>query len=212
LFATEGDKTNMFDSFQSKNPQTNPLENNNLDPEKSNSNPFLDSYKELNENQPNEFKEMMDLFASMSGNGNGNEDMKNVSNVYDLLGKLSDNSQLDGSQEHMQTLFQELMEVLLKSNLLEVPLNQIKELVRSHIEKNSTTLTTEDKGKYESTLNYIETILIEIKKPEPNKSLILEMFNKLHELSDFDNNLLAQASPELKDFSNIFGTNFNKQK
>jgi hypothetical protein len=199
--------------------QNIPSVNSNLpsgDAAKLPSNPFLDSYKELNENQGDELKDFLGLLGSMGG-GDDKNNMGNMTDIYDILSKLSDTPQTnpnlskEENTKQMQILFQELLEVLLKSNMLVEPLNQIKGIVKTQLEKPSKVLTSEEKSKYESTLTYIDTILSEINKTQPDKTIILEMFNKLHELSDFDHDLFSNAPPELKDFSDLFGGNLNKK-
>ena len=61
-------------------------------------------------------------------------------------------------------------------------------------------------------LKYIDTILDEVNKKEPNKALVIEIFYKLHEISDFDNDIVLQCGPEAKHFTDLFNSGLNSKK
>lgn len=188
-------------------PQADMTKTNNDFASNVSSNPFVDSYKEMSSNQEDEMKELFGLLGNMPGGEGGD-----IADLYNILGKLSNNAEVnpdappENKEKHLQHLFQDLLELLLKSDMLAEPLNQIKGLVKKQLENEK--LKPEEKEKFESTLVYIDTIFGEINKPQPDKTVILEMFNKLHELSDFDNEMFSELSPGLKDISGLLGGKF----
>jgi hypothetical protein len=151
------------------------------------------------------------LLSGMGSEGNfgGNDpELANISSIYEILGKLSDSkeSSLPEGEKSKQlySLFENLLGFLMKSEMLAEPLSQIKTNVLNYLDNNKDKLKPEDEEKYKSILTYIDTILTEIAKPEPNKPLIIDVFYKLHELSDLDNDLINQVNPEFKGISDIF--------
>jgi len=183
------------------------------------SNPFVDAYSEMSQT-PLDQKNIMDLFAGM---GNLNDDpnlnmenfnegnIQNIMQLYEILSKLSDqkennkNLSEEEKDKELKILFENLLEFLLKSEMLAEPLSQIKNSVMSYLDKNKDTLKNEDQEKYKSMLEYIDIINSEISKPLPNKPLIIDTFFKLHEISNLDNNILDQINPSFKEFSDLFG-------
>lgn len=186
------------------------IKTNNTTSNPTPSNPFVDAFREMNNNS--NANPLMD-FMNNFGKG-GQEDVENITSLYDVLGKLSDqkDSNLPEGErtKELYSLFENLLEFLLKSEMLAEPLSQIKQSVTTYLEKNSETLKKEDEEKYKSMLNYIDIISAEISKKEPNKPMIINIFYKLHELSDFDNDLLNNVNPGLKEFSDLFGSNLKK--
>jgi len=150
--------------------------------------------------------------------GNSNSSAEENSGIEDLLKKLSNNNteekDLPEEEKNKQLylMFEELLGFLLNSNLLAEPLTQIKNSVTNYLNKNEGKLQKEVDDKYKSMLNYTDTILEEVNKKEPNKALVIEIFYKLHEISDFDNDLLLQCDPETKNFTELFNTGFNTKK
>ena len=181
---------------------------------KQESNPFVDSYRELNsESLEDGFKKIMNML------GNSNSSAEENSGIEDLLKKLSNNNpeekDLPEEEKNKQLyhMFEELLGFLLNSNLLAEPLTQIKNSVTNYLNKNEGKLEKDVEDKYKSMLNYIDTILEEVNKKEPNKALVIEIFYKLHEISDFDNDLLLQCDPETKNFTELFNSaGFNTKK
>jgi hypothetical protein len=158
-----------------------------------NSNPFADAFKDMSNsfNTPGGNDPMSNMFKG----GNFEEDMKNLDkdgflkNLYGVLGKLSNTntSEKDSSkmsQEELYPLFESLFDILLKEDM-STPLNQIKTTVNEYLKTNSSKINDEEKEKYKSVNTYIDTVLVELKRAEPDKKLIIETFQKLHELSDF---------------------------
>lgn len=194
----------------------------NSKPEDKASNPFVDAYSEMSQT-PLDTKNIMDLLAGLGdlgGNSNANlenfndDNLTNIMGLYEILAKLSDQKELDKNlseeekEKHLKALFENLLEFLLKSNMLAEPLMQIKNSVNSYLEKNKNTLKPEEEEKYKSMLDHIDVINREISKAEPNKPLIIDTFFKLHELSNLDDNILDQINPSFKEFSDLF----NKKK
>lgn len=181
------------------------------------SNPFVDTFREMKDNpQGNGISDLLKLFEQSAG-ANGEENLENlgdmgdIKNLYEILGKLSDNKDdkdgVPSSEEKvkLESLFGDLLEFLLKSDMLSEPLNQIKTSVNSYLEKNQGKLKPEEEDKYKSMLASVDTILEEIQKKEPNKELVIDIFYKLHEMSDIDSEILPQGDNTFKQFSDLFG-------
>lgn len=198
---------------QNKNFNSSNL-NNNQKPQSSN--PFVDTFREMKENPQNGgFNDLLKLFEqsgmnSQDANFENLGDMGDIKNLYEILGKLSDNKddketpQSGDEKIKLESLFGDLLEFLLKSDMLSEPLNQIKTSVNSYLEKNKEKLKPEEEEKYKSMLTSIDTILEEIQKKEPNKELVIEIFYKLHEMSDIDSEILPQGDNTFKQFSDLF--------
>ena len=183
------------------------------------SNPFVDAYSEMNK-MPFDQKNIMNLFGGMGNLGdddnlnmeNFNEgNITNIMQLYEILSKLSEqkennkNLSDEEKEKELKILFENLLEFLLKSEMLAEPLSQIKNSVISYLDKNKDKLNSEEQEKYKSMLDYIDVINSEITKPNPNKPLIIDTFFKLHEISNLDNNILDQINPNFKEFSDLFG-------
>ncbi len=210
----------------------NPNNNNNTntdskkieDNNNKNSNPFVDAFSEMKQNTFDP-KDIMNLFSGMNLNVNmpeGNqgqglnsdnlkeEPFENIMGLYDILSKLSEQKEVDPNlseeekDKQLKNLFENLLEFLLKSEMLAEPLLQIKTSVLNYLSVNKDKLKKEDEEKYISILDYIEVINSEITKKEPNKPLIIDTFFKLHEMSNLDNNILDQMNPNFKEFSDLF--------
>lgn len=210
---------NMFmneDANKTNAPHTKPTEKQ----EAKTTNPFVDAYSEMNET-PFDSQNFMKFFSEMGGEGNNLDNMKddNMSNIlglYEILSKLSDQKELDKNlsgeekEKHLKSLFENLLEFLLKSDMLAEPLSQIKSSVVGHLDKNKGNMKPEEEEKYNSMLDNIETINKELAKPQPNKPLIIDIFYKLHEMSNLDNSILDKLNPNFKDFPDLFGKMKNK--
>lgn len=188
--------------------------NSSSDIKHEESNPFVDSYRELNsESLEDGFKNIMNMMGCNT-NGTGDE----TAGIEDLLKKLSNKSSEEKDlpeeekNKQLYLMFEELLGFLLGSNLLAEPLTQIKNSVSSYLQKNEGKLEKEVEEKYKSMLSYIDTILNEVNKKEPNKALVIEIFYKLHEISDFDNDILLQCGPEAKNFTDLFNSGLNTKK
>ena len=176
-------------------------------------NPFVDSFRELNnESLEDGFKNIMNLMGC-SPNGTADE----TGGIENLLKKLSNKTEEkdlpeEEKNKQLYQMFEELLGFLLGSNLLAEPLTQIKNSVSSYLNKNEGKLEKDVEEKYKSMLKYIDTILDEVNKKEPNKALVIEIFYKLHEISDFDNDIVLQCSPEAKHFTDLFNSGLNTKK
>jgi hypothetical protein len=200
---------------QNKNMSTSNL--NNQKQSSSSSNPFVDTFREMKENPQNGgLNDLLKLFEqsgmnNQDGNFENLGDMGDIKNLYEILGKLSDNKdekdtpQSGDEKVKLESLFGDLLEFLLKSDMLSEPLNQIKNSVNNYLEKNKGKLKPEEEDKYKSMLSSIDTILEEIQKKEPNKELVIDIFYKLHEMSDIDSEILPQGDNTFKQFSDLFG-------
>lgn len=191
----------------------NNTSNNQINSDKKPSNPFVETFREMNENQMNQgLADLMKLLENSGDvklpDGEGGD----IKNLYDILGKLSDNKDNPGEEPDkakLEALFGDLLEFLLKSDMLAEPLSQIKSSVVTYLEKNQGKLDLEKEEKYKSMLVSIDTILSEIQKKEPNKALVIEIFYKLHELSDLDSDIFPQGENSLKQFTDLFGGSKN---
>ena len=170
------------------------------------SNPFKDVFKEMNSNSNNP---MMGLFSGLMNSSNLLEDedkVQHISKLYEVLTKLSNNKKVNKDDgKELYSLFEDLLEFLLKSETLAEPLSSIKLSVLNYLEKNKDKLNEKDDEKYKTMIKHIDTILIEIAKPQPNK-LIIDIFYQLNEMTDFDSELLKDADPSFKEFSQFFGS------
>jgi hypothetical protein len=211
---------NIASQSQENKTQTNSIETlnkpesqselHNTNPNNVSNNPFVETFREMNENHMNNnLSDLLKLFEN-SGDGKIPEgEAGDIKNLYDILGKLSDNKEIHAEQPDkakLESLFGDLLEFLLKSDMLAEPLSQIKNSVTNYLEKNKDKLIAEQEEKYKSMLTSIDTILSEIQKKEPNKALVIEIFYKLHELSDIDGEILPQGDGTFKQFSDLFGS------
>jgi hypothetical protein len=188
------------------NPTTNSDSNVNNTKQKV-SNPFKDVFKEMNNS--NSTNSMLNLLGGLNNDSLGSEDeqIKNVGKLYEVLTKLSnkdgDKSNPENQQE-LYHLFEDLLEFLLKSEILAEPLSQIRISVVGYLEKNKDKLEKDKEEKYKTTLGHIDTILSEISKPEVNKALLIDTFYKLNEMNDFDSEILKDTDQSFKEFSQLF--------
>jgi hypothetical protein len=214
------DKDNLINNSNNSNTNnnlnTNNITNNsNITNNITNStnlpnNPFVETFREMNENQMNNnLSDLLKLFENSGDMKIPEGETGDIKNLYDILGKLSDNKDHHGEEPDkakLESLFGDLLEFLLKSDMLAEPLSQIKNSVTTYLEKNKDKLNAEQEEKYKSMLSSIDTILCEIQKKEPNKALVIEIFYKLHELSDIDSEILPQGDATFKQFSDLFGS------
>jgi len=201
-----------------KDKKNSQQENNNSNNKPTN--PFVDAFSEMKQNpfNPNDF---MNLFSGMNMNipegtqganmeNQKEEPFENIMGLYDILSKLSDQKEVDPNlpkeekDKQLKDLFENLLEFLLKSEMLAEPLLQIKTSVLNYLSVNKDKLKKEDEEKYKSILDSIELINNEITKKEPNKPLIIDTFFKLHEMSNLDNNILNEMNPDFKELSDLF--------
>lgn len=202
-------------SINLENNQT-PITNNSSSTEQSTtnkpSNPFVDTFREMNDT--NAIGGGMADFLKMfeQGGGGSDQNLGDIKNLYDILGKLSDNKDGETSNnsgdknKQLESLFGDLLEFLLKSDMLAEPLGQIKNSVDTYLEKNKDKLKPEEEDKYKSMLGYIDTIMTEINKKEPNKALVIDTFYKLHEMSDLDSDILSPGDSAFKQITELFGS------
>lgn len=197
-----------------KNIPTESNSNNEINNENKNSkstNPFVETFREMkDDNIGNNMNDFLKMFEQ-GGLGGADGD---INNLYDILGKLSDNKEVGGDQVNgeqdkvkLESLFGDLLEFLLKGDMLSEPLNQIKESVIAYLDKNKDKLKQEEEEKYKSMITSIDTILEEINKKEPNKELVIDIFYKLHEMSDIDSEILPKGDNTFKQFSELFNSN-----
>jgi len=173
--------------------------------EKKDSNPFAEAFKDMS----NSFKipggddQFLNMFKDMKNFDK--EGLKSINNLYDVLEKLSHTAEQKDinskmSKEELYPLFESLFDILMLQDMT-TPLKQIKTSVNNHLNTNSSKITEEQRVKYNSVTTCIDTILIELKRAQPDKKLIISSFQQLHELSDFG----ADIFPEGQNFNLMDG-------
>jgi len=186
------------------------------------SNPFADSFKEICGND-NELKGMMNglgdlngldfknMFAGMNGTGSEKDYNKNMSDLMGILDTINekDNKTGGGEDGGMNKIFETLFEVLLKEDVLTVPLSTIKTKLGEYLLKNGDKVSEEEKKKYEQITLYIDELLNEIKKPQPNKEHIINVFEKLHTIGELPSEIM-QGSEENMNMLNFAQNMFKK--
>lgn len=190
-----------------KDPKTKPNSNSTNE----NSNPFQEAFNEMNPS--NDLDKLFNMFSMQEG---GSEDF---GKLFDVLGKLSDNnfSDLNGdkigkgtnkdqsnneidenAKKELYPLFENLLEMLLKTNMLAEPLTGIKTSIQDFI-KSKKDLSADKLNKYKDIIESIDIILEELKKSQPDKTKIIDIFYQLHEISDLDNELFANLNSDFGD-------------
>jgi hypothetical protein len=129
-----------------------------------------------------------------------------LKNLYSVLTKLSNSTSANPNDkdnlnnDSLDVLFESLYEILIKEDL-STPLLQIKDSVNKYIAKNQDKLNPEKQKQYQEILSNVDSILIELKKAEPDKKLIISSFKKLHELSALESEIFGEDDM----FSNFGG-------
>lgn len=176
------------------------------------SNPFLETFEQLKSSPTND--PLMNLL-NFSPDNSDNLNADNLQDIYKVLSELAEQADASSTANEteaektakLMSTFTNLLGLLLKSDLLKGPLTDIKERVTEYINKNKEKLKEEELGKYKEMLENIELILEEMKKENPNKNLIMDVFYKLHEMNDIDKDLFEQITPNFKEITDLFGNN-----
>ena len=143
-------------------------ENINNQKNQDQSNPFIDCFKEISDSN----NDMKGLFEGMGGDFsdifktlNGGKDNKNASDLMNILNSINETDIKDSGNEmgNMTGIFEQLFDVLLKEDVLTIPLSTISTKLQDYMIKNKEKVTEEDKSKYDQIIKYIQEILLEIK-------------------------------------------------
>lgn len=157
------------------------LKNNNND-SKINSNPFTETFEEMNTKFAKDFD-----FGTFD---------KEFGKIFESLGKISEinESNFKDSSSQVKFLLENTISTLIEAKLLNDPLEEIKKEVEAYISNKE--LDGEKKLKYENTLKLINEALEELKQTEPNKARIVEIFSSLQESGDLDEDLFKKLTPD----------------
>ena len=149
---------------------------------------------------------MKGLFEGMGGdfsdifkNINGGKDNKNASDLMNILNSINDSDIKDQGSEmgNMTGIFEQLFDVLLKEDVLTVPLTTISNKLQDYMKKNKEKVSEEDKSKYDQIIKYIDEILFEIKKPTPNKEQVINIFEKLHMIGELPSEIMNDSDENM---------------
>lgn len=152
-------------------------------PQNENSNPYSETFSQMN-------------------NDSGFGDMEKM--LLNTLGKLSsnmDNNDQEPNEEGLNMLINGIIDSLIKNDLLKSPLTQMKETVKKHLESEAK-IDAEKRKQYEEMISHIDIILAELQKTDPNRELIIDKFMILNGITDLDDKVFADISPEV---SNLLG-------
>lgn len=154
----------------------------NKDGGKINSNPFTETFEEMNTKFAKDFD-----FSTFD---------KEFGKIFESLGKISEinESNFKDSSSQVKFLLENTISTLLEAKLLNEPLEEIKKEVEAYI--NNKELDGDKKIKYENTLKLINEALEEVKKTDPNKQRIVEIFSLLQESGDLDEDLFKKLTPD----------------
>jgi hypothetical protein len=191
-----------------------PINTSNTTSQNDQSKTFVDAFKQISEtnNPADEFK---GLFDGLGGNlqdllGNmSTGDGKNVSDLMGILNTINENDVKESGDGKMSEIFDQLFDVLLKDDVLTVPLSTIKKKLEEYNVKNKGKISEEEIKKHEEINRYIDEVLLEIKKEKPNKEYVIQLFEKLHSIGE----LPAEIMNENEEGMGImnFATNFFKK-
>ena len=111
-----------------------------------------------------------------------------------ILNSINETDIKDSGNEmgNMTGIFEQLFDVLLKEDVLTIPLSTISTKLQDYMIKNKEKVTEEDKSKYDQIIKYIQEILLEIKKPSPNKEQVINIFEKLHMIGELPNEIMNE--------------------
>lgn len=153
------------------------LKNENINPESIN-NPFTETFsKMMNENDLLNFNEMNKIFSNFPGFDfpqNSNNPQENASTPTN-------------NEEAQKKICNDVLELLLSTNLLSETITNMKKSIESSFIKNKETLTKEEIEKYNQSIEYADSILKESQKVHPNKEIIVDMLYHLQQITEIDN-------------------------
>jgi len=105
---------------------------------KTPSNPFVDTFREMKNNQgTNPLLDLLNGLKNMGGEGGaeGPEDLTNLFSILEKLSEQKEDAPQKDEEKNLTNLFDELLAVLLNTNFLSEPLEQIKAKIVEYLEK-----------------------------------------------------------------------------
>ena len=132
-----------------------------------------------------------------------NFQMKDIGDIFSKLTNLAEFSENDKKEEigedTINRIIEDLIEMLLKNNLLKESLTELKQTVEKSL--NDGNIDDKKKENYSLMKENINIILNETEKTNPDKKLIVNLFVKLNEMTDLDDKIFSSLTPEL---ANLF--------
>lgn len=156
------------------------LNNENVNPESIN-NPFTETFsKMINENNSLNFEEMNKIFSNFPGFDFPPQNSQNSHNPTENISSPPNN------EEVQKKICNDVLELLLSTNLLSETITNMKKTIQSSFTKNKETLTKEEIEKYNQSIEYADNILNESQKVHPNKEIIVDMLYHLQQITEID--------------------------
>lgn len=126
-----------------------------------------------------------------------------------ILNTINENDVKESGDGKMSEIFDQLFDVLLKDDVLTVPLSTIKKKLEEYNVKNKGKISEEEIKKYEEINKYIDEVLVEIKKEKPNKEYVIQIFEKLHLIGELPAEIMNDNDENMNMLN--FATNFFKK-
>ena len=146
----------------------------------TNDNPFKEAYNIMNLKENNFSLNNNDLIFESLDILNAN-----VHQFNDILYKIVDlNGDSKKKNDKNTIILGEILNFLIQSNLLKNTILNMKISIEESFEKNKNTLKKEENQKYQDALKNAETIIKEINKVDPDKSIIMDCLFKLQKISN----------------------------
>jgi hypothetical protein len=160
----------------------------------SKENPFTETFNQMNSDLGK------DLNLNMFGDEFGKilESLNKLSNFDDV----KDSNKSNVEADKIPNFLEGAIESLISAHLLEGPLNEIKnEIIKFKSEKKD---ISEKKSKdYDVMLENIDMVLKELQQPKPETSKIIDLFSKLQETSELDEELFNKINPDMSFLSGL---------
>lgn len=188
-------KNDNTDSKNNANTNSNfsNLNNNNTNAN-STENPYIDTFNQMN----SEFGP--DFDPSQFG-----DEFKKIMESLSKLGDISEKEVKEGgANDDGMSQFEGVLDLLISTNLLEKPLTEIKdEIIKFKNEKKD--LSEEKKVNYDNMITSINQVLEELKKSNPDKTKMVELFAKLQDTSEMDEELYSKFSNDMNFLGELSG-------
>lgn len=167
---------------------------------KPESNPFVDAFKQISEGDGMKdlFEGLGDLMKGTDMNfGGGDDGMKQMSDLMSVLNTINQNDSSPESDDKItKQMFEQLFDMFIKEDVLSVPMAAIRTKLLAYMEQHKE-LTNEEKSKYNQIIGYIDEMLVEIKKPQPNKEMVIGLFEKLHSIGELPQEIMNESNSDL---------------
>jgi chemotaxis regulatin CheY-phosphate phosphatase CheZ len=172
---------------------------------KQEANPFIDAFKQISEE-----KDMKNIFDNlnindfMGGDFGKNDENKQVSDLMGVLNSINQSdSSGDGDDKAAHQMFEQLFDMFIKEDVLAVPMATIKSKLQGYMVTNKDKITEEEVKKYNTIIEYVDEILLEIKKPNPNKEHVINLFEKLHTIGELPQEIMNDTNLDVFNFTNM---------